>query len=386
MKTIAVLGSTGSIGTQTLDVVREHGDIRVGALGAGSNIDLLEKQIREFRPGLAAVWEEEKARELKSRVRDTNTKIVSGMDGLLELAVLPEAELLVTAIVGMIGIRPTMAALEAGKDIALANKETLVTAGHLIMELAKKTGAKILPVDSEHSAIFQCLEGNRTRPLRKILLTASGGPFRGFTADRLKTVTLEQALKHPNWSMGKKITIDSATMMNKGLEVIEAQWLFDTEPDRIQVLVHPQSILHSAVEFEDGAVIGQMGTPDMRIPISFALAYPERLASGRPGPDFFGAASELTFERPDMKVFRCLKLAYEAAEAGGTYPAVMNGANEELVALFLKGKIHFTDIQKNIEKILDDHKPAYNLTLEDILEADRQARIKAHTFSEAALY
>lgn len=276
MKTIAVLGSTGSIGTQTLDVVREHGDIRVGALGAGSNIDLLEKQIREFRPGLAAVWEEEKARELKSRVRDTNTKIVSGMDGLLELAVLPEAELLVTAIVGMIGIRPTMAALEAGKDIALANKETLVTAGHLITELAKKTGAKILPVDSEHSAIFQCLHGENPREVSRLLITASGGPFRGYKRKQLEKVQVEDALKHPNWSMGPKITVDSATLVNKGLEVMEARWLFGVRLEQIQVLVQPRSVIHSMVEFRDGAVLAQLGAPDMRLPIQYALYYPER--------------------------------------------------------------------------------------------------------------
>ena len=364
MKKIVILGSTGSIGTQCLDIIRDNKEkYKVTALTCGSNTELLAHQIEEFGPELAVTGTAEDAEKLRRRF--PHMEILYGADGL-ETAASADCHMVVNSLVGMRGLLPTYAAIAAGRDVALANKETLVAGG-------------------EHSAIFQCLEGNRTRPLRKILLTASGGPFRGFTADRLKTVTLEQALKHPNWSMGKKITIDSATMMNKGLEVIEAQWLFDTEPDRIQVLVHPQSILHSAVEFEDGAVIGQMGTPDMRIPISFALAYPERLASGRPGPDFFGAASELTFERPDMKVFRCLKLAYEAAEAGGTYPAVMNGANEELVALFLKGKIHFTDIQKNIEKILDDHKPAYNLTLEDILEADRQARIKAHTFAEAAL-
>ena len=383
MKKIVILGSTGSIGTQCLDIVRDNKEkYKVTALTCGSNTELLAHQIEEFGPELAVTGTAEGAEKLRRRF--PHMEILYGAGGL-ETAASADCHMVVNALVGMRGLLPTYAAIAAGRDVALANKETLVAGGEIIMAKAKEKGVRLLPVDSEHSAIFQCLEGNRTRPLRKILLTASGGPFRGFTADRLKTVTLEQALKHPNWSMGKKITIDSATMMNKGLEVIEAQWLFDTEPDRIQVLVHPQSILHSAVEFEDGAVIGQMGTPDMRIPISFALAYPERLASGRPGPDFFGAASELTFERPDMKVFRCLKLAYEAAEAGGTYPAVMNGANEELVALFLKGKIHFTDIQKNIEKILDDHKPAYNLTLEDILEADRQARIKAHTFAEAAL-
>ena len=384
MKKIVILGSTGSIGTQCLDIVRDNKEkYKVTALTCGSNTELLAHQIEEFGPELAVTGTAEDAEKLRRRF--PHMEILYGADGL-ETAASADCHMVVNALVGMRGLLPTYAAIAAGRDVALANKETLVAGGEIIMAKAKEKGVRLLPVDSEHSAIFQCLQDKESAPsLTKILLTASGGPFFGMTTEQLRGKTRADALKHPNWSMGKKITIDSATMMNKGLEVIEAQWLFDTEPDRIQVLVHPQSILHSAVEFEDGAVIGQMGTPDMRIPISFALAYPERLASGRPGPDFFGAASELTFERPDMKVFRCLKLAYEAAEAGGTYPAVMNGANEELVALFLKGKIHFTDIQKNIEKILDDHKPAYNLTLEDILEADRQARIKAHTFAEAAL-
>ena len=370
MKTIAVLGSTGSIGTQTLDVVREHGDIRVGALGAGSNIDLLEKQIREFRPGLAAVWEEEKARELKSRVRDTNTKIVSGMDGLLELAVLPEAELLVTAIVGMIGIRPTMAALEAGKDIALANKETLVTAGHLITELAKKTGAKILPVDSEHSAIFQCLHGENPREVSRLLITASGGPFRGYKRKQLEKVQVEDALKHPNWDMGQKITIDSATLVNKGLEVMEARWLFDVDLDQIQVVVQPQSVIHSMVEFCDGAVMAQLGTPDMRLPIQYALYYPDR----RPLPgdrlDFW-KMHELTFERPDTDTFRGLPLAMEAARAGGTMATVFNAANERAVAKFLKEEIRFLDIYEIIGETMARHRICPNPGLDEILETEQ---------------
>ncbi len=383
MKKIAILGSTGSIGTQCLDIIRENKEqYKVAALTCGTNTELIARQIEEFNPELAVTGTEKDAQELQKRF--PHMEIMYGDDGL-QTAAAAECDMVVNALVGMRGLLPTYAAIMAGRDIALANKETLVAGGEIIMAKAKEKGVRLLPVDSEHSAIFQCLEGNRHRSFRKILLTASGGPFRGFTSDRLKTVTLDQALRHPNWSMGKKITIDSATMMNKGLEVIEAQWLFDTEPDKIQVLVHPQSILHSAVEFEDGAVIGQMGTPDMRIPISFALAYPDRLASDRPGPDFFGAASELTFEKPDMEVFRCLKLAYEAADAGGTYPAAMNGANEELVAMFLAGKIRFTDIQKNIEKILDDHKPAYNLTLEDVLEADSKARSKARVLAETGL-
>lgn len=371
MKTIAVLGSTGSIGTQTLDVVREHGDIRVGALGAGSNIDLLEKQIREFRPGLAAVWEEEKARELKSRVRDTNTKIVSGMDGLLELAVLPEAELLVTAIVGMIGIRPTMAALEAGKDIALANKETLVTAGHLITELAKKTGAKILPVDSEHSAIFQCLHGENPREVSRLLITASGGPFRGYKRKQLEKVQVEDALKHPNWSMGPKITVDSATLVNKGLEVMEARWLFGVRLEQIQVLVQPRSVIHSMVEFRDGAVLAQLGTPDMRLPIQYALYYPERPYLTGERLDFEKLA-EITFERPDTETFQGLPLALKAAAAGGSVPTVFNAANEKAVELFLKRKIGFLDIYDIIGLAMEHHKRIEHPNLQQILDTEAE--------------
>lgn len=376
MKKIAILGSTGSIGTQTLDIVREQGDIQVVAMAAGSNISLLEAQMREFKPSLVSVWDEKKASELRTNTKDLGIKIVSGMEGLLEVSVIPESEILVTAIVGMLGIRPTIAAIKAGKKIALANKETLVTAGHIIIPLAKEYKVPILPVDSEHSAIFQSLQGAGDNKISRILLTASGGPFRGRKADELKNIQVEDALKHPNWSMGKKITIDSATMMNKGLEVIEAKWLFGVDVKDIQILVHPQSILHSAVEFEDGSVIGQMGVPDMRIPISFAMAYPMRLKSTRDGIDFFGRASHLTFEKPDPEVFKCIRIAYEASEAGGTYPVVMNAANEVLVEMFLAGEINFVDIQNNIQRILDLHKPTYNIKLEDILEADERARVE----------
>lgn len=388
MKKITLLGSTGSIGTQCLDIVRENrGKYKVTALTCGRNVSLFEKQIEEFAPELAVTAAEEDAITLRKRFPDL--EIMWGEEGL-SAAAGADSDMVVNALVGMRGMIPTFEAIKAGRDVALANKETLVAGGRVIMDAARNKGIRLLPVDSEHSAIFQCLEGNRPapgikretqtetkRPLRRILLTASGGPFRGANLETLKKVTVKDALKHPNWSMGKKITIDSATMMNKGLEVIEAQWLFDVPPGKIQVLIHPQSILHSAVEFEDGAVIGQMGTPDMRIPISFALAYPERLPNDRPSLDFFREASELTFEKPDMEVFRCLKLAYEAAEAGGTYPAAMNGANEVLVDAFLAGKISFVDIQKNIEIILNEHKPEYNINLEDILEADSTARRRA---------
>ena len=371
MKTIAVLGSTGSIGTQTLDIVREHGDIRVAALGAGKNIRLLESQIREFRPGLAAVWDEKRALELKTRIADTDTKVVSGMYGLLELAELPETELLVTAIVGMIGIRPTMAALEAGKDIALANKETLVTAGHLIMPLAEEKGARILPVDSEHSAIFQCLHGENRGDVSRLLLTASGGPFRGYSRKQLETVRLEDALKHPNWSMGQKITVDSATLVNKGLEVMEARWLFGVRLEQIQVLVQPRSVIHSMVEFRDGAVIAQLGTPDMHLPIQYALYYPRRLYL--PGEKLdFEKLSEITFERPDTETFRGLPLALRAASAGGSMPTVFNAANERAVDKFLKREIGFLDIYDIIENAMEHHKKTEHPDLRQILEAEAE--------------
>ena len=309
MKKIAILGSTGSIGTQTLEIVRTNGDLEVTALAAGNNIDLLEKQIREFKPKLAAVWKEERANELKDKINDLDVKVVSGMDGLLEVARQPESEILVTAIVGMIGILPTIEAINAGKDIALANKETLVTAGHIIMPLAKEKGVSILPVDSEHSAIFQSLQGGQQKALHKILLTASGGPFRGKKLEDLANIQVEDALKHPNWAMGRKITIDSSTMVNKGLEVIEAKWLFGVDVDQIQVVVQPQSIIHSMVEYEDGAVIAQLGTPDMKLPIQYALYYPERRYL--PGDRLdFSTLQQITFEQPDLETFYGLKLAF----------------------------------------------------------------------------
>ena len=340
MKKVAILGSTGSIGTQTLEVVRENGDLQITALAAGGNVDLMEKQIREFHPVLAAMWTEEKAKELRDRVKDLPVKVVSGMDGLLEVATDPASEILVTAIVGMIGIRPTIAAMKAGKDIALANKETLVTAGHIIMPLAEECHVKILPVDSEHSAIFQCLNGEHKDQLKKILLTASGGPFRGKKKEELKNVQVEDALKHPNWSMGRKITIDSATLVNKGLEMMEARWLFGVEPKDIQIVVQPKSIIHSMVEFVDGAVIAQLGTPDMKLPIQYALYYPNRRHLPGDRLDFW-TLNQITFERPDMENFPGLKLAFDAAAAGGTMPTVYNAANERAVAKFLDRKIGF---------------------------------------------
>lgn len=373
MKKISILGSTGSIGTQTLEVVRSNGDIQVTALAAGHNITMLEAQIREFRPSIACVWDEEKAAELKTAVADLPVKVVSGMEGLMEAAAEPEAEIVVTAVVGMIGIRPTIAAMEAGKDIALANKETLVTAGHIIMKLAREKGVRILPVDSEHSAIFQCLNGEREHGNRihKILLTASGGPFRGWTHEQLKTVTPADALKHPNWSMGHKITIDSSTMVNKGLEVMEARWLFDVDMDQIQVVVQPQSIIHSMVEFEDGAVMAQLGTPDMKLPIQYALYYPERRYL--PGDRLdFEALSEIRFEKPDMETFRGLKLAYEAGRAGGTLPVVFNAANEKAVGKFLKGEISYLTIIDMIEESMKAHRRIEDPTVEEILEAEKE--------------
>ena len=368
-KTIAILGSTGSIGTQTLEVVRENKDLKVAALSAGSNIELLEAQIREFHPELVAVWEKEKAEELAVKVADLDVRIVSGMEGLLELARLPKAEILVTAIVGMIGIRPTIAAIEAGKDIALANKETLVTAGHLIMPLAKKRGVQILPVDSEHSAIFQVLHGEQKREIHKLLITASGGPFRGKKREELEQVQVEDALKHPNWAMGQKITIDSATLVNKGLEVMEAKWLFDVDLDQIQVVVQPKSIIHSMVEFVDGAVLAQMGTPDMKLPIQYALYYPERRYL--PGERLdFGKLKEITFEEPDMDTYLGLPLAMKASRIGGSMPTVFNAANERAVAKFLKRKIGFLDIYRIIEEAMEHHAFVENPALEQILEAE----------------
>lgn len=368
-KTIAVLGSTGSIGTQTLEVVRENGDIRVAALAAGRNIDLLEKQIREFSPLLAAVWEEEDAKVLRDRVRDLDVRVVSGMEGLLEMARIPQAQILVTAIVGMIGIRPTMAAIEAGKDIALANKETLVTAGHLIMPLAKKHGVRILPVDSEHSAIFQVLHGEEPRSIRKLLITASGGPFRGKKRQELKNVRVEDALKHPNWSMGQKITIDSATLVNKGLEVMEARWLFNVGLEDIQVVVQPKSIIHSMVEFVDGAVLAQLGTPDMKLPIQYALYYPERRYLPGERLDFW-SIGKLDFERPDTETFRALDLAYRAGRAGGSLPTVFNAANEMAVAKFLDRQIGYLEITGLIGECMERHVNIPSPSLDEILDTE----------------
>ncbi len=369
MKKIAILGSTGSIGTQTLEVVRENGDIEVTALAAGQNIGLLEKQIREFSPRLAAVWDEERAFELRSRIRDLDTQVLSGMDGLIQVSTEEKADILVTAIVGMIGIRPTMEAIRAGKDIALANKETLVTAGHLIMPLARERGGSILPVDSEHSAIFQSLQGGQEKALKKILLTASGGPFRGRTREELKDVQVEDALKHPNWEMGQKITIDSSTMANKGLEVIEAKWLFDVDVDQIQVVVQPQSVVHSMVEYEDGAVIAQLGTPDMKLPIQYALYYPERRYLPGERLDFW-SIGKLDFERPDTETFRALDLAYRAGRAGGSLPTVFNAANEMAVAKFLDRQIGYLEITDLIGECMERHVNIPSPSLDEILDTE----------------
>ncbi|MCC8150648.1 MAG: 1-deoxy-D-xylulose-5-phosphate reductoisomerase [Lachnospiraceae bacterium] len=373
MKTIAILGSTGSIGTQTLDVVRQHkDDFRVSALSAGNNIELLERQIREFHPMLVSVGTEEKAKELRVLTADMQIEVTYGMEGLLAVATQSEPDILVTAVVGMMGIRPTMAAIRAGKDIALANKETLVTAGHLIMPMAKEYGVKILPVDSEHSAIFQSWHGERAcgNAIDKILLTASGGPFRGKKRKDLETVTLEDALHHPNWSMGRKITVDSATMVNKGLEVMEAKWLFGVDLDQIQVVVHPQSVIHSMVQYADGAVIAQLGTPDMRLPIQYALYYPERKYLNEERLDFYRLAT-LTFEQPDMETFQGLKLAVEAMKKGGNMPTVFNAANERAVALFLDQKIRFLEIAELIGESMADAAFIENPDLEDILATEQ---------------
>ena len=370
MKNIVLLGSTGSIGTQTLDVVRSYKeDLHVVALAAGSSVEKMEQQIREFAPSYAVMWSEEAAKDLKQRVSDLQVQVLTGMDGLLAISVLPEADVVLTAIVGMIGIRPTIAAIEAGKDIALANKETLVTAGHIIMPLAKKHGVKILPVDSEHSAIFQSLNGEPKDKIRQILLTASGGPFRGFTKERLTNVKAADALKHPNWTMGRKITIDSPTMVNKGLEVMEAGWLFHVPPEKITVVVQPQSIIHSMVEYVDGAVIAQLGVPDMKLPIQYALFYPDRRPMQENNIDFF-KLGRITFEEPDMEVFTGLKLAYEAFRAGGSMPTVFNAANEKAVSLFLQDKIGFLDIPELIGACMQNHHVIADPTVEQILEAE----------------
>lgn len=371
MKKIAILGSTGSIGTQTLDVVRANGDIEVLGISAGRNIRKLEEQVREFSPRLVAVWDENAAKDLADKIKDTDTKVVSGMDGLLELAAMPGTEILVTAIVGMLGIRPTIEAIRAGKDIALANKETLVTAGHLIMPMAKEYGVQILPVDSEHSAIFQSLNGEHRSEIHKLLITASGGPFRGRKRKDLETVTLADTLKHPNWVMGQKITVDSATLVNKGLEVMEARWLFDVDLDHIQVVVQPQSVIHSMVEFKDGGIIAQLGTPDMRLPIQYALYYPHRRYLGEDRLDF-ASLKQITFEEPDMETFLGLPMAMQASRAGGSMPTVFNAANELAVSKFLRQKIGFLDIYDIIAQSMEKHKVIENPNLEEILAVESE--------------
>ena len=371
MKKIAILGSTGSIGTQTLDVVREHSDeLQVVALAAGSNKERIKEQIKEFHPKLVSLSDEKKAQELKEELAGEQVEVVCGMEGLIEVAGADSADVVVTAVVGMMGILPTMEAIKKGKDIALANKETLVTAGHLIIPMAKEYGVSILPVDSEHSAIFQSLQGEPKAALDKILLTASGGPFRGKSAEFLETVTLEDALNHPNWSMGPKITIDSSTMVNKGLEVMEAKWLFGVDYSQIEVVIQPQSIIHSMVQYVDGAIIAQLGTPDMRVPIEYALFYPERRSLSGDRLDF-SKLSQITFEKPDYKVFRGLSLAIEAGKTGGTMPTVFNAANERAVAKFLKGEIKYTDIVRSIEKCMDAHKVSAHPDLEEILATEQ---------------
>ncbi|MBE5897557.1 MAG: 1-deoxy-D-xylulose-5-phosphate reductoisomerase [Lachnospiraceae bacterium] len=372
MRNVAILGSTGSIGTQTLDIISQNSsELNVVALSAGSNIALLEKQIRQYKPTVVAVWDEDKAAELRQNISDlSGIQVLSQMEGLLAVATIPESDILVTAIVGMLGIRPTIAAIEAGKDIALANKETLVTAGHIIMPLARDKQVKILPVDSEHSAIFQSLQGEDHNEINQILLTASGGPFRGMTWEEMQNVTLEQALNHPNWSMGKKITIDSSTMVNKGLEVMEAHHLFNVNLDKITVVIHPQSILHSAVQFNDGAVIGQMGTPDMRIPISYALFYPNRKPIKSEYLDLF-EVGQMTFEKPDLNAFKGLALAYKAMEKGGNIPTVLNAANEKAVAKFLNNEIRYVQIPEIIADCMENISYINNPNLDEILETEK---------------
>ncbi len=371
MKKIAILGSTGSIGTQTLDVVRANGDIQVLGISAGRNIKMLEKQAREFSPRLVAVWDEKAAEDLKVRLHDMDIKIVSGMEGLLELASMEETEILVTAIVGMLGIRPTIQAIRSGKDIALANKETLVTAGHLIMPMAEKYGVKILPVDSEHSAVFQALNGESRKEIHKLLITASGGPFRGRKREDLEKVTLADTLKHPNWVMGQKITVDSATLVNKGLEVMEAKWLFNVDLDQIQVVVQPQSVIHSMVEFEDGGIMAQLGTPDMRLPIQYALYYPHRRYLDGDRLDF-AKLGQITFEEPDMETFLGLPMAIQAAREGGSMPTVFNAANELAVRKFLHEEIRFLDIYDIIGQSMERHKKQESPDLDEILAVENE--------------
>lgn len=371
MKKIAILGSTGSIGTQTLEIVRANSDLQVVALAAGGNVELMEKQVREFKPKLAVMWSESAAAALKEKIKDMPVRVTYGMDGLIEASVLEEVEVLVTAIVGMIGIRPTIAAINAGKTIALANKETLVCAGHLIMPLAKEKNVSILPVDSEHSAIFQSLNGEPKSRISKILLTASGGPFRGRKTEDLKNIQLEDALKHPNWAMGRKITIDSSTLVNKGLEVMEAKWLFDVDFSQIQVVVHPQSVIHSMVEYADGGIMAQLGTPDMKLPIQYALFYPDRRPMAGKRLDFYELGS-MTFEKPDMETFRGLSLAYKAGERGGSLPTVFNAANEKAVSLFLDRKIAYLQIPEIIEACMEQHKIVDNPDVTQILQAEEE--------------
>ena len=375
MKNIAVLGSTGSIGTQTLDIVRANSDeLCVKVLAAGSNVELIEKQIREFKPEVAVLYNDDKARELKIKVSDTGVKVLSGMEGMIEAAEYNGTDTVVTSMVGMIGIKPTIAAINAGKDIALANKETLVTAGHIIIPLIKEKKVALLPVDSEHSAIFQSMNGENKKRISKILLTASGGPFRGKTYDELKSMTVEDALKHPNWAMGKKITIDSASLVNKGLEVMEAKWLFNVDYDDIEVVIHPQSIIHSMVEYVDGAIIAELGMPDMKLPIQYALFYPDRVPLDTRRVDFFDL-KQMTFEKPDMETFRGLKLALDAARNGGSMPTVFNAANEEAVAAFLDKKIGFLEIYNIIETAMSNHKVISNPSVNDILDIEKNVRI-----------
>ena len=371
MRNIVLLGSTGSIGTQTLDVVRNNNkELKVIGLAANRKVDEVEKQVREFKPKYACMFDEKAAKDLADRLKDTDTKVYSGMDGLLEIVSVPEADTVLTAVVGMIGIRPTIRAIESGKDIALANKETLVCAGHIIMPLAKEKNVKILPVDSEHSAIFQSLNGEPRDKVEKILLTASGGPFRGKKKEELKDMTAADALKHPNWDMGPKVTIDSSTLVNKGLEVMEARWLFDVSLDNIQVLIHPQSIVHSAVQYCDGAVIAQLGVPDMKLPIQYALFYPDRRPMDEKRLDLFELGS-LSFEKPDTDTFRGLKLAFDSAYTGGSMPTVFNAANEMAVKRFLKGDIKYLEIYDMIQEAMEYHNKIDNPTVSQILEAEK---------------
>ncbi|WP_432665018.1 1-deoxy-D-xylulose-5-phosphate reductoisomerase [Wukongibacter baidiensis] len=374
MKNISILGSTGSIGTQTLEVIRENPDLfNVVAISGNNNLDLLYKQIEEFKPKYVAVYNKEKAKILRDNVSSFDVKVLYGIEGLIEISVIDEVDILVTSVVGNIGLMPTLNAIRAKKTIALANKETLVTAGELVMKEAEMNGVNIIPVDSEHSAIFQCMQGYNTKEVNKVILTASGGPFRGLTREKLKDVKPKDALKHPNWSMGRKISIDSATLMNKGLEVIEAKWLFDIEREQIDVIVHPQSIVHSMVEFVDGSILAQLGVPDMKLPIQYALTYPGRVTSNSEGLSF-EKFNELTFEKPDRITFPCLDLAFEALDIGGTMPGVLNAANEELVLQFLDGKISFYDIPDRIEKAMNRFKVIKNPNINDIIEADKITR------------